>query len=59
MVVKIGEYEFIQTTESSHVLGSKDGRLVYHAQVDKRLTREELREYGQDAIKFIEEVRKK
>lgn len=54
MVVKVGKYEFIQPADDTHVLGyTQDGRFVFHAQVKEKLTREELREYGESVVKLL------
>ena len=43
-VVIVGEYTVVQTT-NNHISITKDGRMVYHAQCTKRLSKRKLKKH--------------
>lgn len=47
-------YVIIQSTSNHHVMIRKDGRMVYHANYDRPLTDEQLRQRVDEYLKLAE-----
>lgn len=50
-MVEVGEYTVVQTT-NNHISITKGGRMVYHAQCTKRLSKRELKKH----VNFYEQL---
>lgn len=54
MVIEYKGYVVSQSEYNHHVMLSQDGHMVFHANTDKPMTEEELRQYADQAIELMD-----